>query len=464
MLGLLSKTFVLLVLSGTGIWLFGQNGFSDTHFDGKLLIASAQGKTDEVRQYLKEGANPNSTNSDGVTPLMYAAQGGFIDIVALLIEAGADVNAKPHNEVTALHAAIDNGQFEIAELLIRSNTRMDVRDNFGLTPLHYAVKQDAYELADMLLYYNASSNLADYRGTSPLMLAAWTGNFEMARLLIRHGASIDTTDYEGNTALIVACQNKHPDVVRLLLANKANPSHTNSRGTDALLSAIKAGDGTSVAHLIKSSADINKVYHMGLNPLEAARMDQNDTLMDILRSTKAKPDRFPWFNQVTSTVNYRFSGRDSYWYLGLGLQDSKYHLAVEAGAGIRPKRRAVWENQSGITYQYQEQRWLYSIDINKSIYFPNNRAHGIGINVGVTGVYSDANYRGTDIKPGPVVIFVPHGGILYRGSVANIHFSYLYQDFGFENLSPHFFELGFGFYFNRKKFVYHPKNFGYLQQ
>lgn len=461
--GLLSKTIALFVFCSTGIWLFGQNGSPGTNLDGRLLIASAQGKTEEVKHLINEGANPNTANSDGVTPLMYAAQGGFAEIASLLIESGADVNARPDNEVTALHAATENDQFEIAELLIRNNSRLDARESYGLTPLHYAVRQDAYEMADLLLYYNAPPNLADFRGTSPLMVAAFTGNFEITRLLIRYGATIDTTDYQGNTALIIACQNQHPEVVQLLLANKANSGHTNLMGTDALLSAIRTEDGPSVAHLIRKGANVNRVYHLGLTPLEAARITRNDTLTKLLRSVNARPDIFPWFNQVTSMVNYRFSGKDTYWYLGLGLQDSKYQLAIEAGAAIRPKRRAVWDNLAGITYQYQELRWLYSLGINKAFYLPHSQAQGFGISMGITGVYSMANYRGTDIKPGPVVVFVPNGGILYRGNAADLHINYLYQDFRFINLSPHFFEVGFRFYFNRKKFVHRPKDFSYLQ-
>jgi len=64
------------------------------YWDDELLKAARNGDLIEVRIALKNGANPNTKDIDGRTPLHWAAQGGHVEIVKLLLERGADPNAK----------------------------------------------------------------------------------------------------------------------------------------------------------------------------------------------------------------------------------------------------------------------------------------------------------------------------------------------------------------------------------
>lgn len=292
------------------------------------------------------------------------------------------------------------------------------------------------------------------------MFATFLGDFEMARLLIRNGAAIDTVDYQGNTALMVASQHKQPLVAELLIANRASVSRKNYFAMDALTGAILSDDAKSASLLIKKDADVNRFYAIGMNPLELARTENADSVIPMLKQAGARRDLFPWFYQVNTSIRYQFSGKDSYWYLGMGLDDKKYHLSVQAGAGIRPKRRAVWQESPGNTvYQYQELRWYFTLDISKAVYF--SRESGLGVRAGFAPTMSYGNYRGTKLKPAPTVALSPYAGLLYRGGNADVHFNYRYLDFEFENLSPHFFEIGVTFYFNRKKCRLPLKDFTY---
>jgi ankyrin repeat protein len=54
-----------------------------------------------VEQLLKDGANVNTKDSRGTTPLMYAAAVGSPEMMRPLIAAGADVNARNSFEATA---------------------------------------------------------------------------------------------------------------------------------------------------------------------------------------------------------------------------------------------------------------------------------------------------------------------------------------------------------------------------
>ena len=72
---------------------------------------------------LDKGANPNAKESDGITPLMYAAENKIInpqtrnEIVQLLLDKGADKTIKDKDGKTAVDWAKKGGNKETAELL-----------------------------------------------------------------------------------------------------------------------------------------------------------------------------------------------------------------------------------------------------------------------------------------------------------------------------------------------------------
>uniref|UniRef100_A0A383WEG7 Uncharacterized protein n=1 Tax=Tetradesmus obliquus TaxID=3088 RepID=A0A383WEG7_TETOB len=74
---------------------------------------------------LRDGADPNTTNAAGDTPLLYIAREGHYkyppsEIPALLIQSGANMEAKDSSGKTALQVALLSGWQNIAELLIKS--------------------------------------------------------------------------------------------------------------------------------------------------------------------------------------------------------------------------------------------------------------------------------------------------------------------------------------------------------
>jgi ankyrin repeat protein len=74
------------------------------------------------------GADANSRDGEGLTPLHVVCRKEFAKIVELLIEAGADV-----------------------ALLVENGARADARNSFGATSLHYAVFNLNVELIKLLL-------------------------------------------------------------------------------------------------------------------------------------------------------------------------------------------------------------------------------------------------------------------------------------------------------------------------
>ena len=58
--------------------------------DEALIEATKEGKVNEVRHLLENGAFVNTRDEDGWTPLMFAAKSDNVEIIDLLMENGAD--------------------------------------------------------------------------------------------------------------------------------------------------------------------------------------------------------------------------------------------------------------------------------------------------------------------------------------------------------------------------------------
>ena len=91
--------------------------------DQALIEATKLGDVDSVKSLIEKGADVNTENDWGCTPLHYAADSGYVDIAKLLIEHGADVNAKDSDGWTPLHYALKNGHTDVAELLKKHGAR-----------------------------------------------------------------------------------------------------------------------------------------------------------------------------------------------------------------------------------------------------------------------------------------------------------------------------------------------------
>ncbi|MEP4379515.1 MAG: ankyrin repeat domain-containing protein [Alphaproteobacteria bacterium] len=144
-----------------------------------LLRVSATGTVDQIRDLLERGADPNSEDKVGVTPLINVAARGSNKSLRLLIEAGARVEEDGRNGCTPLTWAAKNGWEKTIELLLDRGADINHRDNGQMTPL---------------------------------MRAAWNGQFVAAEFLIRRGADVTAVDSNGNTALTYALASRSPRI------------------------------------------------------------------------------------------------------------------------------------------------------------------------------------------------------------------------------------------------------------
>src|SRR5262249_22319980 len=117
---------------------------------------------------LRHGADPNTADAEGRTPLMLATGG----------------------------APINHGLFSD---MLAHGAKVEAKDVDGATPLFYAA--DDLESVRVLLAHGANVNATDISGRTPLMC---TSLVEIARELVGHGADINAKMNDDTTVLDVS--------------------------------------------------------------------------------------------------------------------------------------------------------------------------------------------------------------------------------------------------------------------
>ena len=109
-----------------------------------ILGAVKMGDIAVVRTLLDLGVPVDFALTNGVTMLGYAVFGNDLELAKLFIERGANVNSVDKLGMTPLlwAANIDFGDSAMVDLLVRAGARPDARNRDGLTPLELARKHN----------------------------------------------------------------------------------------------------------------------------------------------------------------------------------------------------------------------------------------------------------------------------------------------------------------------------------
>ena len=245
--------------------------------DLRLIEAAKTQNTPALQSLIKQKADVNSTDVDGMTPLIWAAHQNDFDAVKALLAAGANVKAANRYEVTALTEAANNGDGEMMLALINAG---------------------------------ANVNASIGEGETPLMTASRTGATVGVKALLAKGVKVDAVDtYRGQTALMWAVAENHADITKLLMDAGANVNARSTffdfdfrkvaaGGTQAvysrggltpLLFAARQGSLESTKVLLDAGADINLPEpENGLTPLLQAIYNDHYEVAALLVDRKAE--------------------------------------------------------------------------------------------------------------------------------------------------------------------------------
>jgi len=284
-----------------------------------------------IQLLIAHGANVNTGDDEGITPLHCAAYHAYADVAGLLIAHGADVNAKSVRDptpdgimwewdrgfrmepgVTPLHEAVAGWDPNVTDVFVTHGAEVNVADESGRTPLHYAAGRASVRIIGLLIAQGADVNAVDDSGETPLVVALRTARVNTAKSLIAAGADkVVMRDHPGRRwyleeglerepLLHRACRggymvkgpaandgepnlaNYRREWMELLLANGADPNERDEKGNTPLHAAVLASDETSVRLLIDHGADVRATNQTNATPLHYAASNNQKELADLL--------------------------------------------------------------------------------------------------------------------------------------------------------------------------------------
>ena len=161
------------------------------------MYASAMGNLECIKVLIETGADVNSADSYGYTPLFFAghkliAGSNETQCMNALLNAGADVNTKDKRGNTLLHYMAIAGHVEGAQYLVNVGANVNVRGELDNTVLMAAVGPDAY----MLEYLKVMLSCAEaHNKWAHIAYCTETNKTEIIRCLLRLRARINLTNF-----------------------------------------------------------------------------------------------------------------------------------------------------------------------------------------------------------------------------------------------------------------------------
>ncbi|ORZ32467.1 ankyrin repeat-containing domain protein, partial [Catenaria anguillulae PL171] len=147
----------------------------------------------------------NVRDNDNQTPLYLAAALGFLPGVEALVRAGADVETANHDGTTPLLIACFSGHASIAAMLLDTRrANLMARNASEQTAMSLAASEGHVPIVELLLARGFPANYVDQFGWTPLMLASHANQATIVTALVNAGADPSMTSPDGKTAMAIA--------------------------------------------------------------------------------------------------------------------------------------------------------------------------------------------------------------------------------------------------------------------
>ncbi|MFT4314284.1 MAG: ankyrin repeat domain-containing protein [Wolbachia pipientis] len=157
-----------------------------------------------VLNKIKETQSPyiDAKDTEGNTPLMWAAKYGHVNAAEVLLDHGADTEVRNNDGMTALHLVARENNLGVAELLIDKGADVYAEDKDGKKPIDLARERN-HSSVEKLLYENDYSlnEVATYAGEVVVGTAEVAGTVALVTAAGVAGLAIDAAVAVGELAV-----------------------------------------------------------------------------------------------------------------------------------------------------------------------------------------------------------------------------------------------------------------------
>ena len=259
---LVTSLFAVLLLVGVG-----NAKQATTQYERALINAAKEGNASQVRGLLEAGTDPNVTDKDGSTPLLWAAEKSDLASVDMLLYAGADINQVSNSGFTPLFESVIYSTDPVLKRFLKEkydpNAMICTKPKgWCFTLLFVAVQRNDAGLVQTLIKQGADVNKYVGKNT-PLLKALSQGqdpDATITEILLKAGADpylgglVVNQKYKPLLQVAKESGNKR----KIELMKEAEKTHKAQHDKDVkLLKAAQKGKVEQVKQLLAEGANPN---------------------------------------------------------------------------------------------------------------------------------------------------------------------------------------------------------------
>ena len=153
-----------------------------------LHYLAVENHLDAVKALVEEkGAEINTVNNCGESPLSEASILGYLDLVNYLLSKGASLSL-PKDLDPVLHSAVRSNKVEVVKVILAAGAPINEVIDLNETALHFAAQDDCRaDAVEYLLEAGAEVNAQEGFGETPLDIAVWNGAKKIISILKKAG-------------------------------------------------------------------------------------------------------------------------------------------------------------------------------------------------------------------------------------------------------------------------------------